>query len=97
MGEFECYCAICGGPLKDVTQFIRDSTAGDRNNNHDPDFDNETTSLGQNSLADAVDDEFGYDPEVLSPEDVAWTATCHVLGWHDSRYVPFRATNPISI
>lgn len=96
MGSWDCYCAICGGPVLGTTVSGEPRTAAFRERRA-REVENQRQGKGgeceEDDDAEDDVDEFGsdherrfedhsYDQDVISEEDVAWTRTLHVLASH---------------
>ncbi|KAI5456951.1 hypothetical protein BGZ63DRAFT_408421 [Mariannaea sp. PMI_226] len=106
MGGWDIYCAICGGPLKPVSDDIsrkqrtarfrrlhrnggvegddvesqpEEDNEAQQNEDGDDGDDGSIMSEDEESLATS-EEEVSYDPDVISPADVEWVESVHVLG-----------------
>ena len=97
MGSWDCYCAICGGPFCSITISRKPRTAryrkkwakvAEKREDTNVSDDQDVTSASEaeqeddKESLDASEEDYSYDPEVISEDDVAWTKTLHVLGFN---------------
>ncbi|RFU26663.1 hypothetical protein B7463_g9679, partial [Scytalidium lignicola] len=82
MGSWDCYCAICGGPFCGVQISKRSKRAQIRLQRQREQGHIQVAEQEEVSQEDDSDSEYGYDPEIISEEDVKWTFFLHVLGFN---------------
>ncbi|KAJ7149031.1 hypothetical protein C8R43DRAFT_1193668 [Mycena crocata] len=70
---FDVVCAVCAGPTFAVQIAKRSPRVRQPRNRDLEDLEN---------LEESSEDEYGYDPKIVSEADVAWTGSCHLLGFN---------------
>lgn len=92
MSNWECYCAICGGPFYEVQitkksksararrrqQQKRDSQLAEKGKGDDSAYNN-NDEYDENN--DEVEGEDGYDAEIINEEETQWVQTLHIIGF----------------
>lgn len=88
----DIYCAICGGPFRNVEIFQKAKSArARRKQNRDSGLvenakENTNTSHNYHDDDDrksnGMEIEFGYDAEIINEEETKWVETLHILGFN---------------
>ncbi|KAL1615432.1 hypothetical protein SLS56_011822, partial [Neofusicoccum ribis] len=96
MGSWDCYCAICGSTISGATISEKPRTARFHKRRAEERREAAAAAAGQdapvneesdedsddNESLDSYDEEYSYDPAILSDEDIEWTSSLHILGFN---------------
>lgn len=104
MGDFDCYCAFCGGTMqsaefKDCASGANSDRASDTQEttrSDDGDMTKGSHSDGEiDSESESDEDSFGYNPKVLRPEETEWLTNCRVVGFNSNANGATKYVEPI--
>lgn len=96
MGSWDCYCAICGSTISGAIISEKPRTARFHKRRAEERREAAAAAAGQdapvyeesdedsddNESLDSYDEEYSYDPAILSDEDIEWTSSLHILGFN---------------